>query len=76
VDGDIALNRDVAEQFESAGDFAPGSVMVIGEGSKLQLCSQPYDKRAVGVISGAGELKPGITPGDNTRLQRRCLSQW
>ena len=30
---------------------------------KLVQCTQPYDKRVAGVISGAGDLKPGLVLG-------------
>jgi hypothetical protein len=65
VDGDVFLkNRgDVAEQFGVVSECAPGSVMVIGENTLLEPCSQDYDTRAVGVISGAGSLRPAITLG-------------
>jgi hypothetical protein len=65
VDGDVFLkNRgDVAEQFGASTECAAGSVMIIGENALLELCSRDYDKRAVGVISGAGSLRPAITLG-------------
>lgn len=65
VDGDVFLrNRgDVAEQFGAIGECAPGSVMIIGESALLELCSRDYDKRAVGVVSGGGSLRPAITLG-------------
>jgi hypothetical protein len=37
--------------------------MVIGENGALVPCTLAYDKRAIGVISGAGSLKPAITLG-------------
>jgi hypothetical protein len=64
VDGDVLLkNRDVAEHFDAIGECAPGTAMVIGNGSALQPCTRAYDKRAIGVISGAGSLRPAITLG-------------
>jgi hypothetical protein len=64
VDGDILMtNRDVAEQFGAVAKYVPGSVMVIGENALLELCRDEYDKRAVGIISGAGPLRPAITLG-------------
>jgi hypothetical protein len=66
VDGDVLLtNRDLAEQFEvnSAARYQPGMLMVIGENGALEPCRSAYDKRAIGVISGAGTLRPAITLG-------------
>ena len=63
VTGDInLLNGDCAEDFDICEtDLAePGTVMVLGEDGKLQQSQQAYDKRVAGVISGAGNYKPGI----------------
>jgi hypothetical protein len=63
VTGDIRLtNADCAEDFDIA-DFVsvePGTVMVLGEAGALHQSVQSYDKRVAGVISGAGNYKPGI----------------
>lgn len=61
--GDIRLvAADCAEEFDVAeGDnIDPGAVMVINDDRKLELCRKPYDKRVVGIISGAGKFRPGI----------------
>jgi len=66
VSGDVQLvNADIAERFEvdSAASCAPGTVMVIGDGGALTPCNRRYDKRAVGVVSGAGTLRTAITLG-------------
>jgi hypothetical protein len=66
VDGDLLLaNRDLAEQFEvnSTAHYQPGMLMVLGENGALEPCRAAYDKRAIGVISGAGTLRPAITLG-------------
>jgi hypothetical protein len=63
VTGDIFLtNADCAENFDvAAPDTAePGTLMVLGDEGTLQQCQQPYDKRVVGVVSGAAGYKPGI----------------
>lgn len=63
VTGDIRLlNADCAEDFDICEtDLAePGTVMVLGEDGKLQQSQHAYDKRVAGVISGAGDYKPGI----------------
>ena len=64
VTGDIRLaNADCAEDFDiaDADSIEPGTVMVLGddEGTLYQ-SQQPYDKRVAGVVSGAGDYKPGI----------------
>jgi hypothetical protein len=63
VKGNIRLaNADCAEDFDIAGSDAvePGTVMVLGSDGALCESRQPYDKRVAGVISGAGNYKPGI----------------
>lgn len=53
---------DIAEEFGTATDGAePGSVMVIGEAEgSLSQCTTGYDRKVAGVVSGAGDLRPGI----------------
>jgi hypothetical protein len=63
VGGDILLaNADCAEDFDvvDLSAAAPGTVMVIGDDGVLQPCYQAYDRRAVGVISGAGQYRAGL----------------
>ncbi len=63
VTGDIRLtNADCAEDFNIGVDLAvePGTVMSLGEEGALFPCQHPYDKRVAGVVSGAGDYKPGI----------------
>jgi hypothetical protein len=63
VTGDIRLlNADCAEDFDIANDkdIEPGTVMVLGDEGALQPGASAYDKRAAGVISGAGDFKPGL----------------
>ena len=60
---DIRLsNADCAEDFDVSGATAvePGTVMVLGPEGALFESLQPYDRRVAGVISGAGNYKPGI----------------
>ena len=64
VSGDVYLTgADCAEDFNIATTKAiePGTVMVINEDGELEAAHLPYDKRAAGVISGAGDFRPGIT---------------
>ena len=68
VTGDIRLiNQDCAEEFDivsvSLKDAEPGTVMVLDDCGALQPSSQAYDKRVAGVVSGAGDFKPGIILG-------------
>ena len=63
VTGDIRLtNADCAEDFDVSGavKVEPGTVMVLGNEGALFESQQAYDKRVAGVISGAGDYKPGI----------------
>jgi hypothetical protein len=63
ADGDIVLtNADCAEDFDivDSGLVEPGTVMVVGEEGALHPSNRAYDKRVAGVISGAGNYKPGI----------------
>jgi hypothetical protein len=65
--GDIILsNADCAEEFDISPDITnvePGTVMVIDNDGKLRRSYKPYDKAVAGVISGAGDCKPGIVLG-------------
>jgi hypothetical protein len=66
IGGDIILaHGDCAEDFEMSGavDIDPGAVVVIDSGGGIKQCDRPYDKRVAGVVSGAGDCKPGIILG-------------
>jgi hypothetical protein len=66
VTGDIQLqNADCAEDFEvsAAEPVESGTVMTLNDIGQLELGKQPYDKRVAGVVSGAGDLKPGLVLG-------------
>jgi hypothetical protein len=72
VTGDITLvNADCAEDFTVAdADRAePGTVMILGESGILEASQFAFDKRVAGVLSGAGDYKPGIV------LDRRGTQQ-
>jgi hypothetical protein len=61
--GDVKLfGADCAEDFDIAilEQVEPGTVMAIDSEGKLRPTDQAYDKRVAGVISGAGDYKPGI----------------
>lgn len=61
--GDIILqNGDCAEDFDvsESEEIDPGTVMVLDPEGRLQQSREVYDKRVAGVISGAGNYRPGI----------------
>lgn len=61
--GDILLcNADCAEDFDISDLSAaePGTVMVIEDEGSLCTSTQAYDNKVAGVISGAGNLRPGM----------------
>jgi hypothetical protein len=63
VTGDIRLgNADCAEDFDTAARQAidPSTIMVLGDEGVLHISSQAYGRRVAGVVSSAGEYKPGI----------------
>lgn len=66
VSGDllIANGRDICERFPAEAQAAAcGHVMVAGRNGALGPCVEAYDRRVVGVVSGAGTLRPAITLG-------------
>jgi hypothetical protein len=85
VVGNITSDADII--LTNAGDFAedfdvsvthkvePGMVMVLGDDGALYPCHRPYDKRVAGVISGAGDYKPGIVlDRNNKKGQRQAIA--
>jgi hypothetical protein len=72
--GDIVLrNADCAEDFDisHSTEIEPGTVMVIEQEGKLKECDLPYDKRVAGVISGAGNYKPGLVLDKRKSIENR-----
>ena len=66
VTGDVKLlGADCAEEFAiiESKIIEPGTVMVIDQEGALRQSEQAYDKRVAGVVSGAGNLRPGIILG-------------
>jgi hypothetical protein len=64
--GDVRLaGADCAEAFDVAEltTLEPGTVMVIGDEERLYRCTESYDRRVAGVVSGAGDCRPGILLG-------------
>ncbi|MDP9210196.1 MAG: hypothetical protein M3O65_17235 [Actinomycetota bacterium] len=72
--GDIILqNADVAEDFDVRDPEAiePGTVVVIGDDSKLRASTQSYDRRVAGVVTGTGSPRPGIVLGRQASSRSR-----
>jgi hypothetical protein len=71
------LGSDCAEDFDitSSAHIEPGTVMVIGDDTRLVESHRAYDKRVAGIVSGAGDYKPGIVLGkDASRKDRVPLA--
>jgi hypothetical protein len=58
----VISNGDCAEEFELAGTEAiePGTLMSFSADGTLCPSVGAYDRKVAGIISGAGEYKPGI----------------
>jgi hypothetical protein len=67
VANDVVLTggHDCAEQFDTLGAVAimPGTIVVIDDSGTLRESQSAYDRRVAGVVSGAGDFKPGIVLG-------------
>jgi len=65
--GDVILTgADAAEDFEIGEadvDAPAGTVMVIDEIGRLRQSTMAYDRRVAGIISGAGDYRPGVILG-------------
>jgi hypothetical protein len=74
VGGDVELTgADCAEDFDVRdGDaLEPGMVMIIGADSALCASHEAYDTRVAGVLSGAGDCRPGIILGRGPAQRNR-----
>jgi hypothetical protein len=70
--GDILLfNADCAEEFEAEDDAEAGSVVVATGGPRLARGSRAYDRRVVGVVSGAAGLRPSVVLGHRADSRQR-----
>ena len=62
---EIAGGSDLAERFSEAdGSVAePGTVMVIDPDNpgQIKLSAGAYDRKVAGIVSGAGDIRPGLT---------------
>jgi hypothetical protein len=68
VTGDIQLaGADIAEQFEfdEPSAAAAGTVVVIDDVDRVRSSDRPYDRRVAGVVSGAGNYRPGVMLDDH-----------
>ena len=71
VTGDVSFpGMDCAEEFLVLGSqiAEPGTLMVIGADGVLETSTMAYDRKVVGVVAGAGDLKPGIVMGKGRYL--------
>ncbi len=66
-------NADCAEDFPLAVgvELEAGDVVVFDDASALRRSDQAYDKRVAGVISGAGDTRPGIVLGRRRHQEPR-----
>ena len=62
---DVVLGSDCAEDFDiaPAAEIEPGTVMVLDGNGALLPSEQGYDKKVAGMISGAGDCRPGLILG-------------
>ncbi|HEY2495477.1 MAG TPA: hypothetical protein VGK24_00280 [Candidatus Angelobacter sp.] len=77
VDGDLTLTgADFAEQFALANleQCEPGTVMVMNENGAVTPSTSAYDRKVVGVISGAGEYKPALVIDRRTGGTRAVIA--
>lgn len=74
VPGDVVLTgADCAEHFNVAGETPePGTVVVIDTEGALKESRVAYDKKVAGVVSGAGDYRPGLVldmrPSEEERI--------
>ena len=63
---EIVGGADLSEQFDVAGEaIEPGMVVAIDPANpgKLAVACEAYDKKVAGIVSGAGDVKPGMLMG-------------
>jgi hypothetical protein len=75
VDGDIILtNADCAEEFDVLDPeiVGPGTVVVLTDDGALRASDQAYDRKAAGVVSGAGAFRPAIVLDRRPSVGSRC----
>jgi hypothetical protein len=69
----VLTGMDLAEEFdvETSDSIEAGDVMTLDDSGALRACSAAQDKKVVGIVSGAGEYKPGLILGRIESLQKR-----
>ncbi len=67
---DFAEMFDVTDETGIVENISPGMVVSIDPAlpGKLKVCSDEYDRKVAGIISGAGGVKPGLMMGDEKTL--------
>jgi hypothetical protein len=70
---DVVLGSDCAEDFDIVPDaeINPGTVMVMTDSGALEPSRNAYDRKVAGVISGAGDYRPGLILGRCESSQER-----
>ncbi|MCC6287939.1 MAG: hypothetical protein IT249_08640 [Chitinophagaceae bacterium] len=72
ITGEIRMtNADFAEDFDVMEDCQPGEVVILTDKGILELSRKEYDKKAIGIISGAGNYKPGIILDKQNKSENR-----
>ncbi|MCA9859468.1 MAG: hypothetical protein KC438_07085 [Thermomicrobiales bacterium] len=69
VTGDISFpGQDCAEEFaaEASVEATPGTVMSLTDSGRIAPSAHAYERRVVGIVTGAGPLRPGIVMGRHT----------
>ncbi len=64
----ITGGSDLVEGFDTSGEACdPGTVVVIDPRSpgKLRMSTETYDPKVAGVVSGAGDVRPGLRLGQD-----------
>jgi hypothetical protein len=67
------FGADCAEDFaiDPSDQLEPGTVVILNEDELLRLSTHPYDRRVVGIMSGAGGVRPGLILGREPGVPNR-----
>jgi hypothetical protein len=62
---EITGGADIAEHFPVSGELEPGTVLSIDSAvpGRLRICTEAMSRTVAGVVSGAGDLAPGVLLG-------------
>jgi len=77
VHGDVlCTGGDLAEEFTAVGLLPadPGNVVVLAGDGQVRVSEEPYDRRVAGIVSGAGNYRPGIVLDRQTDANRCPLA--